>query len=496
MASPRSLPERTPWHATTAGRLVASFAALLVLFVLTAAVCLHAFGEIEDAEAEVERLEASRRATDRAAVLMREQYIHQAHTLIAGDESHMAHYVEVVDLARAAVEAVATQGPPEDRSLTDEMARVATESDRSFRETTLPAVLRGDQAGVRQLHEGMEAQVLAFSKIVKELHARNDERSRLARARVTAAWSRARWAALVSLAISVVLAGIATTAILRGIVRAVRDLRAGAAKLGSGDLTARVASGGAGELAQLAHSFNTMASDLALRQGELVRTERQAAVIELAAGVAHEINNPLGIILGYVKLMRKSGAHEPESLAIIEEEATRAAEIVQGLLDLTRPQPAHVSDVDLAALVRDAAKRLRHLPSLEAVTIDEFVPDSGLVVRGDEERLRRLVINLVSNAAQAAGPGGKVAVEAGRAADEVRVVVEDSGPGIPDELRDRVLAPFFTTKSDGVGLGLSIVQGVLAQLEGSLRFERSKLGGARVVACWRERGPVAEAGPA
>src|SRR5688572_15811507 len=224
MALPRSNPVSAPWHATTAGRLVASFAALLVLFVLTAAVCLHAFGEIEEAEAEVERLEASRRATDRAAVLMREQYIHQAHTLIAGDESHMAHYVEVVELARAAVQAVAVQGPSEDRPLTDEMARVAAESDRSFRETTLPAVLRADQQRVRQLHEGMEAQVLAFSTVVKELHARNDERSRLARARVTASWSRARWAALVSLAISVILAGIATIAILRGIVRAVRDL--------------------------------------------------------------------------------------------------------------------------------------------------------------------------------------------------------------------------------------------------------------------------------
>ena len=493
MTSSRIDPRRTPWHATTAGRLVASFAGLLILFVGTAAVCLHAFAEIEQAEAEVEQLEATRSATDRAAVLMREQYIHQAHTLIAGNDSHVAHYSEVAQLARSAVDAVADRSPSTDATLTDEMGRLVRESDRTFREVTISAVLQGERQRVLELHEQMEGEVFAFSQVVKELHARNDQRARLARARVTAAWGRARSTALVCLGISVILAGIATTAIVRGIVRAVRDLRAGAAKLGAGDLSAGVSSDGAGEFAQLAHSFNTMASDLAALQGKLVRTERHQAVAELAAGIAHEINNPLGIILGYVKLMRKSGVQEPESLAIIEEEATRAAEIVQGLLDLTRPQPAHVVDVDLAVLVRDAAKRLRQLPSLEAVTIREEVPDSGLVTRADEGRLRRLVINLVRNAAQAAGRGGNVAISATRAAGEVRLVVEDSGPGIPEPLRERVLDPFFTTKADGVGLGLSVVQAVLAQLDGSLRFDRSQLGGARVVAAWPETQPEAGA---
>jgi signal transduction histidine kinase len=484
---------RAPWHATTAGRLVAAFAGLLVLFLCTAAVCLHAFGEIEEAEAEVERLESARRVTDRAAVLMREQYIHQAHTLIAGDESHMPHYLEIAELARAAVDVVAEQGPSQDKVLTDEMARLVSESDRSFRDTTVPTVLAGDRKRVQELHEGMEAQVVAFAKVAKQLHERNDQRSHLARGRVAAAWSRARWTALVSLAIAALLAALATTAIVRGILRAVHDLRAGAAKLGSGDLTVRVAAGGTGELAQLAHSFNTMASDLAVRQGELVRSQRHLAVTELAAGIAHEINNPLGVILGYVKLMRKTGKQEPESLAIIEEEATRAAEIVQDLLDLTRPQSTKTGDVDLTRLVRDAATRLRHMESLEAVTIREALPDAGLVVRCDEERLRRLVINLIRNAAQAAGRGGEVAITAQRADQEIRLVVEDSGPGVPEELRDRVLDPFFTTKRDGVGLGLSIVQSVLGQLQGSLRFERSQLGGARVVATWPDTPGAIEA---
>jgi signal transduction histidine kinase len=341
----------------------------------------------------------------------------------------------------------------------------------------------------------MEHEGAVFAGVVARLHARNDERSGRARARVAAAWTRGRWAVLACLGISVVLAGLASTAIVRGIVRSVRDLRDGAARLGTGDLTARIAPVSAGEFAEVARSLNAMASDLAAQQNRLVRTERQLAVTELAAGIAHEINNPLGIILGYVKLMRKSGVHEPESLAIVEDEASRAAEIVQGLLDLTRPLTSHMAEVDLAGIVRDTTKRLRHLDGLGGVSIEEDLPEGGIAVRGDEGQLRRLAINLVRNAAQAAGPGGRVRVTAAKEGENVRLSVDDSGPGIPDELRERVLDPFFTTKSDGAGLGLSIVQAVLARLDGVIGFEHSGLGGTRVVVAWRDPGAPTEVAP-
>ena len=135
-------------------------------------------------------------------------------------------------------------------------------------------------------------------------------------------------------------------------------LRSGTRRLGDGDLSARVFLDGQDEFSELAHAFNDTAASLARNQGQLLRSQMLASVGQVAAGVAHEINNPLGIILGYVKLMRrKPGTADDEGLRVIEDEAVQCQRVVQGLLDLARTPTLIPEPVDLGTLARECVDR-------------------------------------------------------------------------------------------------------------------------------------------
>ncbi|HET7825627.1 MAG TPA: HAMP domain-containing sensor histidine kinase [Anaeromyxobacter sp.] len=288
-------------------------------------------------------------------------------------------------------------------------------------------------------------------------------------------------AAIVFVVGTLLLAATLAVYLSRAIARPLAVLGAGAARIASGDLATRIEIGRADEFGALASEFNQMAESLRLHQERLVRSEKLAGLGRVAAGIAHELNNPLQVMLGYVSLDRGRVKGEVgQHLARIEREAVRCKQIVDALLQLSRPVASAFAAerVDLWDVCEEVAEALR-------IALGEAVP--AIVVQGSgvslgtRSRFRQVVFNLAKNAADAAGPGGAVRIDVARTGPVVEVAVSDTGPGIAPELRDRIFEPFFTTKASGTGLGLAIARAMAESLGGDIELDGSRRDGARFV---------------
>jgi len=222
---------------------------------------------------------------------------------------------------------------------------------------------------------------------------------------------------------------------------------------------------------------------LSRTQAELVASERLATVGRLAAGVAHEIGNPLSGVLGWLSMAQGRSASDPELsgyLREMEAEVRRIDGIVRGLLDLGRPAAPRVVPVPVGELVQTAARLVGSGPEFREVTVETDI-DPGLVALADPGPLSQVFINLLINAAQAIGGPGTIRVVAAAEAGRLRIDVLDSGPGVPAELRDRVFEPFFTTKSGGkgTGLGLAVSQHLMRAMSGDIAVGESPHGGGK-----------------
>jgi signal transduction histidine kinase len=225
-------------------------------------------------------------------------------------------------------------------------------------------------------------------------------------------------------------------------------------------------------------------------QRDLIAREKLATVGEIASGVAHEVNNPLAAIRMEAELLKR-GTREPDTDAAagtIVREVDRAARIVRSLLRLARREDTNPTRVQLDDLVRDVAEIRQRVLRAENVEIRTKLDLSVPPILALGQELQQVVINLFTNAEHAVrGRGARPAViQLTTQAREgwVRLTVEDSGPGVPKEIRGRIFDPFFTTKSpdEGSGLGLAICQRVVAEVGGKLWVEDSEeLGGARFV---------------
>ena len=222
------------------------------------------------------------------------------------------------------------------------------------------------------------------------------------------------------------------------------------------------------------------------------RAERLAALGQLSAGLAHEIRNPLGVIKGSADMLnRKTAASEPltaELAGYISSEVNRLNALVVRFLDFARPsklelRPERISEIVEHAL--DAAGASTPHPD---VKIERQYAPNLPEVPADAQLCERVFVNLISNAFQAMeapdGPGEKIlrlsiAPEESHGQPGVGVTVEDTGPGVPVELREQIFNPFFTSKKDGVGLGLSIVAKIVDDHRGAIRLEDNLPHGAR-----------------
>ena len=214
----------------------------------------------------------------------------------------------------------------------------------------------------------------------------------------------------------------------------------------------------------------------------LFQAEKMAAVGQLAGGVAHEINNPLGGILAFAQIMSREQRtpEDLEYLGLISDAAMRAKRIVESLLRFSRrPREDERGEVSLERVVEDAIFLLSaQLKDGKLEVVKDLQP---AVVVGNANQLQQIVVNLVVNAVQAMDGAGKIEI-ATRSTSEGRseLRISDSGPGVPPELAGRIFEPFFTTKPEGkgTGLGLSICYRIAEEHGGTIRLERASKGGA------------------
>jgi len=216
-------------------------------------------------------------------------------------------------------------------------------------------------------------------------------------------------------------------------------------------------------------------------RAELVQRERLAAVGEMAAVMAHEVRNPLGIIFNALAGLQRTPmatGNASELLTIIHEEAERLRRLVTDLLDFSRPAVAHLQSVPLVPIVREAIEAARLDPScptsLPQVALE--VPSNLAKVLTDPLLLRRALVNLLVNAFQCVPAGGGVSVSASEVGLDVVARVHNDGPTIPPEIAARIFEPFFTTRATGTGLGLAVVQRILEQLAGRVELDASPSG--------------------
>jgi signal transduction histidine kinase len=308
----------------------------------------------------------------------------------------------------------------------------------------------------------------------------------------------------------------------RLVVQPLRRTAAAAEAIAAGDLGRRVEAHASRELAQLATSVNRMTERLLHEQAQLVRAEKLASVGRLAAGIAHEIGNPLGAISGYTHLLRVGAGTDARALEAVgglEREAARIDRIVRGLLDYARPRRQSPTPIDVNETLRHVVGLVSEQGHLRKVALVMTLSTQIPVVGGDRHELEQVFVNLLLNAADAADDSGVIAVsstvmsrariEAGferRASDAVargmphqpsprvsawlgrerfadsfvKIIVADSGEGVPEADADRIFDPFFTTKEPGkgTGLGLAIVARTVDNLGGIVWVERAREGGA------------------
>lgn len=219
--------------------------------------------------------------------------------------------------------------------------------------------------------------------------------------------------------------------------------------------------------------------ELRQAQQKLVQSEKLAAIGELAAGVAHEINNPVGVILGFSQLLqRRLSPGDPfaEPLATIERESLHCKQIVQNLLDFSRMGEPRLLELDLHQTLEATCQLLEYQLSKGKIQlIKNYAPDLPKIV-ADPHQMRQVFVNVLLNAYQAMPQGGRLEIRTWINGNQVAVAVSDEGVGIPPEHLGRIFDPFFTTKGpgEGTGLGLSVSYGIVQRHKGHIEVESTE----------------------
>ncbi len=301
-------------------------------------------------------------------------------------------------------------------------------------------------------------------------------------ARYTDVGRRALYIFLAISAAALLLAVVASNVVARGVTVPIRQLVATAQALARGEMDARWRGGSqVTEVGLLGARLNEMADairdrDAQLRhrtQEQIGRSERLAMIGRLAAGVAHEINNPLGGIMLFSNLLLRKAPEGPqrENLTRICEETKRCQRIVAGLLDFARHREPKVEPLVLHDVIEKTLDLVRQQAAFLNIQIEVDYQDDATVA-ADASQLQQVFMNIVMNAAEAMGGRGKLKVRTHLAdgTNAVQATVEDTGCGMTEEQLDRLFEPFFTTKEvgHGTGLGMSISRGIVESHGGTI----------------------------
>ncbi|MBN2326089.1 MAG: cache domain-containing protein [Candidatus Omnitrophica bacterium] len=285
--------------------------------------------------------------------------------------------------------------------------------------------------------------------------------------------------------ISLFVLGLATKQILKPIGPIIRM----AHQVIDGDLSARVKEKPTGEMGDLCKVINQMADAVRQREEQLKQTTRQqigqseklASIGRLAAGIAHEINNPLTGVLTFAHLLRQNenfSSQDRQDLDVIIQETTRVREIVRGLLDFARESPSMREPLNFNDVIEQTLKLVRSQKEFREVQIQQNLDPSIPPVKADKNQLQQVLLNLCLNACEAMQNGGDLTITTQSHQDGyVAVLISDTGCGIAAEDQEKIFDPFYTTKpvGKGTGLGLSVSYGIIQSHGGDIDVE-SRIG--------------------
>ena len=296
--------------------------------------------------------------------------------------------------------------------------------------------------------------------------------------------------------------------ITSGITRPLREMAAATGKIADGDLSIELSSKSKDEIGQLAESFNYMlvrlkqarqelenygrvleekveerTRQLTKMQDHLIQSEKMASMGQLAASIAHEVNNPLSGVLIYNQLIAKKitrGDFDREAildyLSKMEHELSRSTKLVRSLLDFAVQTEPKIKEVNVNEVLNRALELGIHAGSKENTRVEKDLQSLPTFME-DPDQLEQVFMNLIMNALQAMPTGGKLTLRTFMENRELKIAVQDTGCGIPPENLSKIFTPFFSTKKEvkGVGLGLSVAYGIIQGLKGRIEVE-SKVG--------------------
>ncbi len=344
-------------------------------------------------------------------------------------------------------------------------------------------------------------------EITERMHALNEElaasfdiRTRTAEDHAAAAWAISTAVAKITFPAALLIGLLVVYYTHRSITAPVSELVRGTQELAAGRFSGAIHVTASGEFRELADSFNRMARDLQTNQQRLIEAEKLATVGRLAAGLAHEINNPIAVILGYSQMLvsdAPDGSAEKEQLESIQQEARQCKSIIDGLLDLSRPTDTMVGEAVNPNEVMTEVLNVVHALSLaENVEVETSVVDRAVYLSANRSQLRQTALNIIRNALEALADVDSPKLEvlgyirprekldnrlledcSPEAESFLVLVFSDNGPGIAPEHKRSLFEPFFTTKADGVGLGLAICYNMVRAHGGFIDVQTSSAEG-------------------
>ena len=310
------------------------------------------------------------------------------------------------------------------------------------------------------------------------------EQDNIMRREITSAALQARTLSQIILALAMILGIFLTIYLIRRIVNPLEFICRAASRIMDGELTTIPMVPGTDrskEEIELVESLNLMLRFLETKQNQLVQSAKLATIGKVTAGIAHEINNPLNNIYLTAEILLEDlpnieCADRLEMVHDILNQADRAREVVQHLLAFSRSRQTSIADiVDMAALIRQTLVFLKNQIRIGQVTVHTKLPEEPLRVNGNANQLQQVLVNIILNAVQAMGPGGLLTVELDTVAGGMaQIRINDSGPGIPEEVKTHIFDPFFTTKNEGTGLGLSVSNSIIQDHGGQISVESSQ----------------------
>ncbi|HEX4274060.1 MAG TPA: ATP-binding protein [Bryobacteraceae bacterium] len=279
-----------------------------------------------------------------------------------------------------------------------------------------------------------------------------------------------------------VLGGLAVSMLLaHRILKPIRQLDEAALLIAQQEYGTRVPEGSNDELGRLAHTFNAMCQSIQDARGELIRQERMLTIGRLSSSIAHDLRNPLASIYGGAEMMMDGNLSEAQLHRLagnIYRSSRVINDLLQELLDVSRgrmqaPETCRLSEIVAAAIEVEAAEA-----ELHGVTVHAAI-DPSIELPLERARIERVFLNLITNAIEAMPNGGRVDIRAERNGSGVIVKVDDTGPGIPESVRNRLFEPFVTSRKNGLGLGLALSRQTVIEHGGELWVEEGGTNGAR-----------------